>query len=114
MGQRVGTRGRDPVGQRGQHTTEFVLVVALVVLAAVAMQLPVRRAVQAGIQGVTDATLGVDIDPPDSTAQLDAQSDSTVTEQGTSDFTRTTTTQAASSGTSVNEDARTQPFPVSK
>ncbi|MBI3322001.1 MAG: hypothetical protein HYZ91_07035 [Candidatus Omnitrophica bacterium] len=98
----------------GQQTTEFALIIGLAAIVAVSMQWRARQAIRAGLKTVTNITLGEPPADPDPAADLNATSTQTVQERGDSGFRRVTTTSSSSTGTSVNEDARTRPLPPLK
>jgi hypothetical protein len=96
---------------RGQHATEFVIVIGTVALAALGMQFLAQRAMRQGVGAVTDQVLGPDTpervaDRANEVSQFNARSSVFVRENGMStlDILRRTTTNQRMQGNAINED----------
>ena len=97
--------------ERGQHTAEFALLIGLAAVAAVSMQLIVRRSVQNGLQRASDIILPPpsqdEKDHNDSQRELLVKTSNAVDETGHGQTRRINTRVRTSVvGHSVNEDVR--------
>lgn len=114
----------------GQHTTEFALLLGITATVVIVMQQFAHEAIKRGVAHTTDTVLGApgcldtdadgecdcsDLDRDgvcdDTTLKdLSVQAKRSSDEQGDGTFRRTTQTQDALSGHSVNEDVRFRVF----
>lgn len=92
--------------RRGQHTAEFALLIGLAAVAAVAMQLIVRRTLQDGIQHASDRFLPPKEVPPDDTQRELLVTVKNAADEAGSGNRVTTRTRTSVIGHSVNEDVR--------
>lgn len=94
------------VTEQGQHSAEFALLIGITALAAIGMQPICERAMRAGVQVVSDVTLGVPEEEDLTTVELRVEAQQTVDVEGDAAFVRQTEVHDSIIGRAVNEDCQ--------